>query len=498
MRAQQFRYLRASLRVYELGPPLNGEVLVDERDHSQESPRVRLRISPVESIEFADEDVLFTFQSGRFGYDCISCGAQCCNGHGFLSQVEREVAPQTRRRPAVRFFLERGRDVQSGMLSMANCAQGCFFLQEDRLCAIHADEGLTAKPETCRLFPFNNLVRTENTLIVSPHTGLCPLSILPRGMNYEGSEHQTLLAGMRLRSIGAPVQRVSDILGDERVAIGLERRIGELAMRHRPEEGFESFCTQQLRETQRLTEMDRTLTEEAGAHAARVSAFLDAVYGVLGEKPSERVWREPAFVDVLLACTPFVRSQLVFRRAGKVHHTLSVHQVPYFMLAFGVMLAFARDCGLPPLNFPTVTGILSRQWMLLELLSWAHEPVRLRRDAFIDLRFAQEPLTQLILHQALRALLPAVQSRRERSLGEVLSEILPDDPLQRVLVLKDLAPRLVTLIGPRLDGTPAARSVVGQLKAFAQRVALLHASDSLLTKVAARQTRAWSKECPEN
>ena len=53
---------------------------------------------------------------------------------------------------------------------------GCVFLRDDHLCRVHAELGVSAKPATCRRYPFN-LVQTPMGLrVVTPHR--CPCRTL--------------------------------------------------------------------------------------------------------------------------------------------------------------------------------------------------------------------------------------------------------------------------------------------------------------------------------
>ena len=118
--------------------------------------------------------VHFTFGSGRLAYDCASCGAQCCRGHGFLAREGAEVATLLNEAPELLVFLERGHS-QRHYVDTRNLAPGCFFLDASSLCRLHAAHGEAAKPETCRLFPFNDVLTSDGALIVRPHMALCPL-----------------------------------------------------------------------------------------------------------------------------------------------------------------------------------------------------------------------------------------------------------------------------------------------------------------------------------
>ena len=103
-------------------------------------------------------DVYFAFPSGAFGYDCVSCGAQCCRGHGYVIHGDRELHPQIQTHAAVRVFLDPCEALEEHY-HVQTFAPGCFFLTKEGRWQIQIERGFAAKPETCRFFPFNNFFR---------------------------------------------------------------------------------------------------------------------------------------------------------------------------------------------------------------------------------------------------------------------------------------------------------------------------------------------------
>ena len=112
--------------------------------------------------------IYFPFPSGRLGYDCVTCQAKCCRGFGYMTTVGAELDRQFEMRPTLPLFVSPPDPRTSGgQVSIGNCAPGCFFLADDGRCDIHRERGFAAKPETCRLFPFNNFRRVGRFLIVA-------------------------------------------------------------------------------------------------------------------------------------------------------------------------------------------------------------------------------------------------------------------------------------------------------------------------------------------
>lgn len=67
-------------------------------------PSILLRAAPSPTSIPADH-VFFAFETGRLTYDCATCGAQCCRGHGYNLRVGDELQRHLASRPAVKFFL---------------------------------------------------------------------------------------------------------------------------------------------------------------------------------------------------------------------------------------------------------------------------------------------------------------------------------------------------------------------------------------------------------
>src|SRR5688572_30455646 len=105
-------------------------------------------------VSVPEENVYFAFESGRWAYDCASCGAKCCRGHGFHVASTAELDAQLTTEPAVGMFMQAPtRGSNSRIQAVRNLTPGCFFLTSAGHCSIQLKHGYTSKPETCRLFP---------------------------------------------------------------------------------------------------------------------------------------------------------------------------------------------------------------------------------------------------------------------------------------------------------------------------------------------------------
>src|SRR5262249_22632083 len=113
------------------------------------------------------------FPDGVYHYVCAECTAVCCRGHGIAGSLKREIPALVTLYPSLgSMAVNRSGDI----LSFANPAGGCFFLDSDNLCRIEKEHGKNLKPGVCVLFPFNVFTRIGETVAVSPHF-MCPLRL---------------------------------------------------------------------------------------------------------------------------------------------------------------------------------------------------------------------------------------------------------------------------------------------------------------------------------
>lgn len=179
------------------------------------------------------DQVQFCFASGRLTYDCKSCGAQCCRRNGFLANREAEL-PLLRSHRNLALFLNHDIvDSRRPDALISNCPPGCCFLTGEGLCKIHADHGRDAKPEACRLFPFNDFCCVGPYLVVSVHSWLCPLDVTPRDDCDEGSNHDRLVEDMSAKGITERIRRCEPPQEwSARDMISLEQAIVDSSERH--------------------------------------------------------------------------------------------------------------------------------------------------------------------------------------------------------------------------------------------------------------------------
>lgn len=139
--------------------------------------------------EAVQTEFYFAFPDGAYHYDCPSCDALCCRGHG-IGTAAPETPGLVSRYPELAWAATKMGPAGS---DFTNPAGGCFFLTADNLCRVERDHGREAKPGVCVAFPFNDFSRIGDIVVVRPHF-LCPLR-LEAGMGT--GHHAELLETLR-------------------------------------------------------------------------------------------------------------------------------------------------------------------------------------------------------------------------------------------------------------------------------------------------------------
>lgn len=92
----------------------------------------------------------------KLNYECVQCGRSCTGWNVWLRD---ELADRLKELPiTLRVIQERGQAFErvDGILKMYrdDAHLACGYLNEQKLCNIHATLGFEVKPKTCRQFPF--------------------------------------------------------------------------------------------------------------------------------------------------------------------------------------------------------------------------------------------------------------------------------------------------------------------------------------------------------
>jgi Fe-S-cluster containining protein len=433
--------------------------------------------------------VYFAFASGRLGYDCVACGAKCCRGEDFEVLAGRELRHQLATTHPIRFFLDPCESGAADHYHARNLKPACFFLNGQGNCSIHVEHGYAAKPETCRLFPFNNITRAGEFLIIAPHRGLCPLQVLPAGERSDASDHDQLLAAMSGSGIGTHVPEIRAAQAEVPALIALERQIVELS-------GQDLNATRYARNAAAQLALTRLSAAPAGAPDAAqeqarddVEEFLWMLYDVLGATQPIGDDHDQALVRTMVGMTPAIRARLVFEQ-GAASEPGGVERIPYLLLALHTFATFARDAGMAEVTYQSVMGLLDRYRPLLTLLASLDRVMVWKPEADVDFALASDQALRSRYLGVAKALLPSSQRKAPTPLGRILAEHAMPNGMDRVLFLKSLARRLQGQVVPMTDAPTTMRRVQAPRAALQQWALGYFSTDFLLMVADSRSRRA--------
>ncbi|WP_309668990.1 YkgJ family cysteine cluster protein [Gemmatimonas sp.] len=425
------------------------------------------------------EHVYFTFASGRLSYDCASCGSTCCRGHGYAVNSQ-DALVQLTRRPHLRFFL-----AERDGLVVQNCAPACFFLANDGRCSLQVEQGYAAKPETCRLFPFIDIRRVGQVLIVAPHGDMCPLEVIGETEASGTSTHAYLLDAMSMQRIERFLPEVAPIAGTAESVIALEREIVAASERYLTLP-YSEFVGEQLRLTRKYLQSE-TMTESWGSDSAlRSKRMLAQVLDTIGFAVEELEQADRSVGVLIAALTPFLRSRMMFRRDGAEHSdcTRDIDAVGVIFALLGVfaLTSAANLAGMQRVTFQTVARIWKENHELLTLISLLGTPLVWRRGEEVA-PAGSYPEFEAAYFEVARALTSSRQQSAPRTLYEIIASQNSWHGAQRMRFLRMLATRLHGRVTSSLDGGPSSASMRKRVLSQFQQLALSSGDDKLLRAV---------------
>jgi hypothetical protein len=391
---------------------------------------------PVVTVRIAD--VYFAFGSGRLHYDCVSCNAQCCRGHGYTVSGGYELQSQVKLSPSIRLFID---PCASGTshTHVVNCPPQCFFLDRTGMCSIHTTYGPAAKPSTCRLFPFNHFVLCGSHLMVMPHGSLCPLEIVDDGRSSDQSAHGQLLAELELRGIDAHVPQCRSDYPNIGEIVGTERRVLQLSETLAGCDDYLLMAEAQLKELPPEATSLSTLTRYD-----RVKRYVERVRAVCGIEGGRCALSQHE-VAMMLALTPTIRARLLFRSnvEGEPAFEVPRTDLPLLLLVLVEMLGVAREAGLREVTYQSIMKFVSQYDAFLRMMALLDEVLVWRPDCRIDLSWPSGSDRERRSYWAVaRALLLGSQRRSPITFGDVILRHAPEDGLERVLFVKRLGHKL--------------------------------------------------------
>ena len=382
----------------------------------------------------------FAFASGALAYDCLSCGAECCKGHGYALGGSESIDRLLQAAPALRLFVDRKEKSGSSVYSVGNCPPGCFFLGADLRCRIHKEEGYGAKPQTCRLFPFNNIKRVRPYVVVAPHLGLCPLTVSPVDRVAPESVHEQLADAMSgldremdLREAFVPY-RVQSIIELERAIVRLSNSFDDSEYRR--------FASSQIEATDVIYRSGLTPT---GINDRSLKEFTRSLHETLGGAPSSKSLADAFLARTMAVTTPTLRAELLFQDSSRPPGaTVGISRLPHFMLALHTLAAFALDAGMRQVSYQTLVRLFLTNRALLALLAHVDAIMAWHPNASLDLTIAGDRNERRRYLELVQTLLPSRQRKNALTLGHILAQGTHSNSLENTLFLKRIAPRLVS------------------------------------------------------
>lgn len=147
----------------------------------------------------------FHFLPGQ-NYDCVRCAKGC------TSSLRVEVDPFSQRTVSgspleLRIIEEHGGsmnlDDQDGRTRTARKANGdCVFLGDDKLCLIHSEMGIEAKPMACRAFPFSITPTPDGYYVSVSYFCTSAQRNSGRPLSEHQGEVEEILKGIRFSMVG--------------------------------------------------------------------------------------------------------------------------------------------------------------------------------------------------------------------------------------------------------------------------------------------------------
>jgi len=407
--------------------------------------------------------IYFAFLDGSLSYDCIDCGFQCCRGHGYaLSNDDIETHRSLSDRSLL--FVEKQSAGRPHL--MHNCAPGCFFLTDEGRCRIHAERGFDHKPETCRLFPFNEIVTVGDFLVVAPHASLCPLRFVEGASTAPESSHAILRAELG-RGISVPIPKSTPILQDVNALVDLERAISSTLKAQRFDAPYEQSIYQQIAATACYFSEEKN--DESPKEA--VDAFLTSFRKLLGVWPSKESESNRQLAQAMRSMTPILRSALVFTResdAGRFEKP-RLKDVPLILLAVQKIAALAIDAGMASVSYQTVMKLFRTYQHLLRLAPQARHSWQWREDLQISLPPSGSTDQRIRIIRTAKNLLRSNQADATLSLGEIVDQSIEPSDIGRLEALNTIAGQLVGKIIRTQTPNTSRASVRTKLQHWALR-----------------------------
>lgn len=346
----------------------------------------------------------FAFPDRAYHYDCSTCDALCCRGHGIGTAAKETPG-------LLAHYPELARTITKSGLAGSNFTNptgGCFFLTADNLCQVEREYGREAKPGVCVLFPFNDFSRLGDVIVVRPHF-LCPLRLLPgRGAgNHAELEKLLVSTGVAARALEQPGADTSP------------ERANELVRR---EEAFRDKCGAAIG----LRPFRELLEEEAGG-VAEFRNWRERALRLWGV-PWEEAPRD-YLDDLLLALAPPLRMRATLLSER--------HRLRILSLAEAYLRNVARISA-RPLTLQGAHHLVVNVFGVLRLLAYGNASLRLQEPGALQGVDFQNPELTVAFFQVIEEL------QGGRRLFDAIEGAMPArvSDVQRAIYFHQLAKRV--------------------------------------------------------
>ena len=346
----------------------------------------------------------FTWPDRRFAYTCAGCGA-CCKGHGIgIDVAAGQLVQLVARRPELTAFVRR----RGETITAFNPRDRCWFLEDDGLCRVEVEDGRSAKPASCRLFPFNRVFTIGSHTVVDFNSVICPLHVVAS----DGIDHASVadeiasiqdpsIVGTRLPAQDATKEGDAFVATERMIAVALFAAPGDIALAWGAQADAAAFD----RETQLASDAFTTIVGTA--------------------------WRAPSIETASNATwlTPSMRfNELYGPRQYAPRSTMSPVLARMWLAWLG-FAALGEQLARRPLGLQELTTMWSEQAPLMHVVArWSDAPV---------LKPGPIELPGVDPGNAVRSLAQAfIDNKKPKMPLSALVAKLPADPVARVTALK--------------------------------------------------------------
>jgi Fe-S-cluster containining protein len=345
----------------------------------------------------------FTWPDRRFAYTCAGCGA-CCKGHGIgIDVAAGQLVQLVARRPELTAFVRR----RGETITAFNPRDRCWFLEDDGLCRVEVEDGRSAKPASCRLFPFNRVFTIGAHTIVDFNSVICPLRVVDDGIDHASvaaeiaSIQDPSIVGTRLPAQDATKEGDAFVAAETAIRDALFAAPGDLAIAWGAQADAAAF------------DREKEIASEA----------FTAIVGAAWRAPSPETAANATWL------TPSMRfNELYGPRQYAPRSTMSPVLARMWLAWLG-FAALGEQLAQRPLGLQELTTLWSEQAPLMHAVArWSDAPV---------LKPGPIELPGVDPGNAVRSLAQAmIDNKKAKAPFSSLAAKLPADPVARVTALK--------------------------------------------------------------